>query len=364
MYSLHIVLAGLKYQLSCSSPPSFRQRVLILPPESRNTMHCILVQALWVVLLPRCFAAPAPWINDTVLVTLATRLAQQQVVPLSSIPALDASVSYALSVAVGPPWNRTFSDIDYGYNNAAFWPSINHTVRTRALVTACVSPGSAYFNSSSILLEAWYLLDWWLVHNPISVNWWYVQIGTGGYIGPTSLLLWDLLTTNQTVAVGKIMGRSIYHGETGANLVWEAGNVLVNGLLSGNRSIAAAAAAASFTEIVLAPGSVEGMKADGSFFQHGAQLYNGGYGQSFSYDIVNLLALCAGTPLAALEAQRDLFAGWLVTGTLKMIQYGLGGPMWDISVVGRDITRPFGSSLQFGFGQSGQQVGCFTAHPI
>ena len=39
-----------------------------------------------------------------------------------------------------------------------------------------------------------------------------------------------------------------------------------------------------------------------------------------------------------------------------MIVYGAEAPMWDISVVGRDVTRPYGSSLQFGFGQSGQQV--------
>jgi hypothetical protein len=184
----------------------------------------------------------------------------------------------------------------------------------------------------------------------------YNQIGVGGYVGPTALLLWDWLTPNQTAAVASVLGRSSYHGETGANLVWEAGNVLVDGLLSGDRNKSAAAAAASFTEITLEPGSTEGMKADGSFFQHGPQLYNGGYGQSFSFDIVNLLALCADTPLAATPLQRDTFAGWLLAGTLRMIVYGPSGPMWDVAVVGRDLTRPYGSSLQFGFGQSGQQV--------
>ena len=56
--------------------------------------------------------------------------------------------------------------------------------------------------------------------------------------------------------------------------------------------------------------------------------------------MVNLLALVADTPLAAAPAQRDEFAGWLVGGTLRMIVYGaFEPPMWDISVVGRDVTR-------------------------
>lgn len=133
------------------------------------------------------------------------------------------------------------------------------------------------------------------------------EIGVGGYVGPTALLLWDSLSSNQSAAATAVLGRSSYKGETGANLVWQAGNVLMAGLFRGNRTTVADAVAASFTVIVLAPGSTEGMKAgtrsgwsespcllgkaarphspsDGAFFQHGAQLYNGGYGQSFSYD--------------------------------------------------------------------------------
>ena len=56
--------------------------------------------------------------------------------------------------------------------------------------------------------------------------------------------------------------------------------------------------------------------------------------------VVNLLALVADTPLAAVPEQRDEFAGWLVGGTLRMIIYGaFEPPMWDIAVVGRDLTR-------------------------
>jgi hypothetical protein len=132
----------------------------------------VLVSGCWLTA-----AAPTPWANDTVLTTIVGRLIQQQVVPPPGIPDLDAAVAYALSKIVGPPWNRTFSDIDYASNDAAFWPSINHTVRARAIATACVSPGSAYFNSTEMAQSAWYLLDWWLVQDLQSSNWWLVPKG-------------------------------------------------------------------------------------------------------------------------------------------------------------------------------------------
>lgn len=188
-----------------------------------------------------------------------------------------------------------------------------------------------------------------------------MQIGMPGYNAASALLLWPALAPNQTAALTRQLARSSYSGMTGANLVWEASNVMFRAVLAGNLSEATAAVAACHGEIVLAPGTAEGMKADNSFFQHGNQLYSGGYGQSFAYDVTNLLALVAGTPLAFPPALVDLFGTWLAYGSLRMIVYGAAGPRWDLSVVGRDLTRPFGSSLQFGFGQSGQQVSFVAA---
>ena len=259
-----------------------------------------------------CLAAPKPWANDTTLCTIAERIAGQQVVPLAGIAALDASVTAFLSLVVGPPWNRSFSDIDYATNTAAFWPAMNHTVRTRAIITAVVSPGSQYFGQNDTAAVALSLLDWWLVRDLQSVNWWFNGIGVGGYVGPTALLLWDALSSNESAAATAVVGRSSYKGMTGANLVWEAGNVLMAGLFEGNRTTVAGAAAASFTVIAFAPGALEGMKADGAFFQHGAQLYNGGYGQSFCYDSEHFYRVCClcHRDLLSLLSQSSTFLRW------------------------------------------------------
>jgi hypothetical protein len=334
--------------------------------------------------------APAPWADDPVLNLLSLRWLGQQVVPSPAVVSLDASTALALSLLNSS--SCVFTDIDYGDHDSAFWPAMNHTVRARTIATAFASPASAFYNSSAARGAGACALGWWLdaiaagsptVQNP---NWWFMQIGVGGYLAPTALMLWEELSAPQIAALNVQLQRTSTAGMTGANLLWTAQNVLFRGILSGNRSVAASAVVDALSTVTVSPGFEEGIKADGSFMQHGAQLYNGGYGQSFAYDAVNVLALVAGTPLAASPAQVDLLGQFLVEGSLRMIRYGsalpvdasappgaaavrsagnagpsFGPAMWDVSVVGRDVTRPYGSSLQFGFGQSGQQVSFVAA---
>jgi hypothetical protein len=311
-------------------------------------------------------AAPEPWAGDPVLSVLATRLLSQQVVTAAGdLAALDALVDLSLSELTTP--NCTFADLNYTGANPAFWPAVNHTVRARAMAASLVSPGSRHFNSSSVQAAAYCALGWWLAADPYNSNWWFRDIGVPGYVAPTAFLLWPLLTDGDVANLMTILERADYKGYTGANLVWLAGNVAWRGVLTGNRSLAGDAVAAALGTITIAPGAEEGIKADGSFFQHGAQLYNGGYGQSFAYDVTNLLSLVAGTPLAATAAQVDTFSRFLLGGSLKMLVFaaapvdGMGPALWDVAVIGRDLSRPYGSFLQFGFGQSGQQVSWVTS---
>lgn len=192
-----------------------------------------------------------------------------------------------------------------------------------------------------------------------------MQLGSPGYLAPAALLLWDTLNDTQVSQLMLCLAASTTRGATGANLVWEGGNVMFRGVLQGNRTEAELALSQALNTIEVTPSTAEGIKIDGSFFQHGNQLYNGGYGQSFAYDITNLLALSAGTPLAPPPAVVEVFVGFLLNASLRMIHYGpasdrFGPPMWDVGVIGRDVSRPFGTFLQFGFGQSGQQVSWVT----
>lgn len=135
-----------------------------------------IVLVLAVLPTPAHAAAP-PWANDTVLATVADRWrAQCLVVGAAALADLDASVSAALALLQGPAYNRTFSDIDYADRDAGFWPTSNHTVRVRALVTAWASPGSQYYNTTTALSAALQAFNWWLRADPQSTNWWCVPL--------------------------------------------------------------------------------------------------------------------------------------------------------------------------------------------
>ena len=227
--------------------------------------------ALFLSLFAASLAAPRPWAGDPVLLELATRLEAFQVVTSAQdVSTLDALVSDGLAVLDASTY--TFTDIDYLSENPAFWAASNHTARARAFATALISPASASFNSSSLRRTAVGVLGWWLAHRPVSVNWWFRQISIPGYLAPTALILWDELSPAAVANLSLIMDAVTTAGFTGANLVWLSTNVLWRGVLEGNRTAAGAAVGLAFTTLSIAEGAAEGIKADGSFFQHGAQV--------------------------------------------------------------------------------------------
>ena len=104
---------------------------------------------------------------DPIITLLSTKLLAQQIVDPLNVPGLDADVNFALS-QLAPTCN--FTDLNYENNDAAAWPSVNHTMRARSLATAVVSPASAFYQNTTTAAAALCALDWWLVHKPQSSN--------------------------------------------------------------------------------------------------------------------------------------------------------------------------------------------------
>lgn len=84
--------------------------------------------------------------------------------------------------------------------------------------------------------------------------------------------------------------------------------------------------------------------SDGSFHQHGPQLYSGwGYGGIFSTNVLLYEEYAAGTSLASTEQQWDIFANLVLVGQ----QLATRGPNFDYTVSGRLMTY-FGRNDTFG----------------
>jgi hypothetical protein len=94
----------------------------------------------------------------------------------------------------------------------------------------------------------------------------------------------------------------------------------------------------------------------------GAQIYNGGYGASYVQGIAMMLSWTRGTPLGLLDSDPRvaIYSSVALDGTRRMMTYGVppaGSPwgvaLYDVSVIGRDVARPYASNWGM---QAGPQV--------
>ncbi len=234
----------------------------------------------------------------------------------------------------------TWPDIDYADPALTGWEPQQHVRRLIYMTRAYRKPGHALYGDPAISNAIHSALGWWLANDPQAANWWYNSIDTPRWIGRTLLVLDDDATAGELSAAMPILGRPGFT-RTGQNLIWEAGNVLVKGLLTASSSTVAQASTEMAQEVVAT--TAEGLQHDHSFHQHGPQLYTGGYGASFAEDVSFWLEMLRGTFAAFPTDRMDLMADYVLVGT----QWVLWGDRWDFGVTGRGISRevPRGDSL-------------------
>jgi len=215
--------------------------------------------------------------GDDDLAVMRARIIAQAVVQPQFVAVYDAEVAACVALLAA---DGSFVDIDYAFQQAAIWPAYNHSKRVEWMASAFVTPGSRFYNDSALEATALRSLDWWLLHGPESKqsNWWWWTIGIPITLGKTVTILREALLPNQTAAAAAQLANAKTAGQVAANLVWTCEGTIYRGLLVGNETLVAQALNLSFATIAYAPGLAEGIKADASFFEHGNQLYSGGYG--------------------------------------------------------------------------------------
>jgi len=82
--------------------------------------------------------------------------------------------------------------------------------------------------------------------------------------------------------------------------------------------------------------------------QHGAQLYNGNYGASWTKDALSNVVVATGTVFAAPPAAYGVITTVILDGCARMLHWP--SAQWDVAVIGRQITNPGG---QAAVGQGG-----------
>lgn len=222
----------------------------------------------------------------------------------------------------------SWRDIDYNDKKRSGWDPLQHAMRVARL-----SIRYARTKDKRALGSSLRAINWWGEHKPVCKNWWYNQIGIPRQFSIAAILLRNELGPKQKAALVDILRESSIR-QTGQNRVWQAGNVLVRGIMEENDSLVIEAGKVILDELKFSDGK-EGLQKDWSFHQHGPQLQFGNYGLSFAISQSFWARAFQGTKLALTKSQRSILRNYMEKGLGRVVWNGY----FDLSASGRQIFR-------------------------
>ncbi|HAS6053324.1 TPA: DNRLRE domain-containing protein [Vibrio vulnificus] len=220
----------------------------------------------------------------------------------------------------------SWPDIDYTIVATDEKPIRAHLDRIRVLAAAeHLFPQAGYAQAAIEAMYYWYSAD------RTNKNWWWNEIGKQLRLGPAALMLGSALPSDLKTLIQGDMPSAPY--KTGANRTDLSKAVIFGGLLANDaaqvqRGLEGIAETIMITE-------AEGVQADYSFQQHGAQLYTGGYGEVF-FDTASFWAYhVRDLQWKFSPEQIDLLSDYFLEGVRWMNSHGT----LDYNARGRGISR-------------------------
>jgi chondroitin AC lyase len=246
----------------------------------------------------------------------------------------------------------SWADINYAEIPTGQWSPWEHFRRLIVMARAYKTPGQRFYRDPAMLrhIEAalGYLPVFYGTNAVTEGNWWFWVIGPALDLGPTLVLVGDDLrpellegsTRILAARIGSIPGFTpTYSLLDGQNLVWSALNHYSLALLrrDGDRL---GRVRDLISSMAVPQSGEEGLQRDASFQQHGPQLYTGGYGSSYGYEMSKYLLLTRGTSFTlnlSTPASTIHFGDFAVDG----LAWSLFHNYFDVSVIGREVAKPW-----------------------
>lgn len=276
-------------------------------------------------------------------------LVKQRIVQSLSTGLAGSTVVEAHQSALQP--DGTWPDINYASTAQSYWPQRNHLERMKLMAKEYVW-GSMQGNAT-LRDDIFRAFDAWIVRDPQSTNWWYQQLSTPQYFGEILLLMEGevspaRLTSGLAMIARSYVPRSTNSGtNTGANRVDRSYATMMRGLLSANAALTSEAFLSMGDTILVnsAHQFAEGIQADASFQQHGAQLYVAGYGYGYMQGLLKYASFGAGTSFAFNPRQTRVLLDYLLDGA----QWCIRGDTLEYTSSGRGLARAGGGASALGF---------------
>jgi chondroitin AC lyase len=249
---------------------------------------------------------------------------------------LDARVKSALNTYTS---SGAFSDVDYGKTSQTNWEPLTHISRLSDFVFAYTKPDSSYYENFELYDKIVVGLQYWYDRNPVSDNWWYNQISEPQKLGVILIQMQKGakqipvdLEANTLERMRKDGGNA--DSQVGANKIDIALHWLYRTVLIRDEFLLKTAVSQAYEALQMVNGvgvKGEGLQYDYSFFQHGNQLYIGGYGDVLINGITLFALYTAGTPFALSGEKLALLSAFVRESYLKVIR----GQYMLFSVSGR-----------------------------
>ena len=243
---------------------------------------------------------------------------------------LSASHSSASNTRTSQDTSGKWLDLDYVKD----FPTA-HLDRLLKMAASYQSSKNAEYQSPAMLEAISRGLDFWFKSKKgLSSNWWVMDIGQQIPLQKILILMQgfisnDLILTGTTYLSTM---RPISRWVEGQNLVWIMGQKLHRGILLRDSADMRSAldSIQMQLEIVKYSGKIQkgdgsygvGIQEDYSFFQHGAQFYNCGYGRTFLQDQISYAMMVRGTCFALTPQRLDVLSNYFLT-TCKLYRNSL-----------------------------------------
>jgi chondroitin AC lyase len=234
--------------------------------------------------------------------------------------------------------NLRFVDVDYANQDRSSWKTARHLARTERLAVLFrheTDPQTKAVYKDAVLR----LLDHWIEHDYTNPNWWHNKLSDPNILGEIGLMMKQELSAEQLRGLAVLVGRGCYSVDPtlraypGANTMDIAMSSIKYGLLTGY----APAVRTALNEVsgALKYSLSEGIKRDGTFFQHGTRLYMGGYGVGFIGSFLHIVRMVAGTEYMFTSDQLEPLSKFILTG-MRTVSFG---KTLDPTVMGRSVSR-------------------------
>lgn len=233
----------------------------------------------------------------------------------------------------------SFTDIDYSSIQRTKWPPMTHIERLYDFAFAYTTPKNRYYKDKLLFDKIQKGLEYWHERNPWCHNWWYNQIAEPQCLG---ILLIQMRTGEQrlpAVLENKLLKRIKEDGGhpskwTGANRTDIALHWIYRSCLSENHADLKIAIESAYSPIVYT--TKEGFQYDNSYFQHGVQLYIGGYGDEILKGVTQVAMYTKGTQYAIPETKLAIISKFMRETYYPTIR----GQYMLFDVLGRGVSRP------------------------